>query len=161
MQPSPQLTLADSLSGIWASLHAGADIRISETEVHYLRTLALALDDDIVSCLLLRKLRLATVLRGDELDPDVATMNSFVEFTNDGGPVQLCRLVHPSPQQPIYGLSVASLLGAGLIGLRAGQAILWPNEKGSFCELRVVRVENRPAGAGRKIALGGGLKFGR
>ena len=27
MQPSPQLTLADSLSGIWASLHAGAEKR--------------------------------------------------------------------------------------------------------------------------------------
>ena len=154
MQPSPQLTLADSLSGIWASLHAGADIRISETEVHYLRTLALALDDDIVSCLLLRKLRLATVLRGDELDPDVVTMNSFAEFTNAGGPVQLCRLVHPSPQQSIYGLSVASLLGAGLIGLRSGQAILWPNEKGSFCELRVIRVVNVATAAPKRRAIG-------
>jgi regulator of nucleoside diphosphate kinase len=145
MQPGPELTLADSLSVIWAALHARADLHISENEVHYLRTLALALDDDIVSCLLLRKLKLATILPTDEIEAGTVAMNSFVEFTNDGGAIQLCRLVHPSPHLPIYGLSVTSLLGAGLIGLRAGQAMLWPNEKGSFCELRVERVDNPSA----------------
>lgn len=145
MQPGPQLTLADSLSGIWAALHPSADMHISENEVHYLRTLALALDDDVVSCLLLRKLKLATVLPARELDGETVAMNSFVEFTNDGSERQRRQLVHPSPHQPAEGLSIATLLGAGLIGMRAGQAILWPNEKGSFCDLHVARVENRPA----------------
>lgn len=155
MQPSPQLTLADSLSGIWAALHARAELHISENEVHYLRTLALALDDDIVSCLLLRKLRLATVLPTEEIEAETVAMNSHVEFTNDGSARQSRQLVHPSPHQPDDGLSITTLLGAGLIGMRAGQAILWPNEKGSFCDLYVSRVDNRSAAPMMRSAAGG------
>ncbi len=155
MEPSPQMTLADSLSGIWAALHSSAELHISENEVHYLRTLALALDDDIVSCLLLRKLRLATVLPTEEIEAETVAMNSHVEFTNDGSAPQSRQLVHPSPHQPDDGLSIATLLGAGLIGMRAGQAILWPNEKGSFCDLYVSRVDNRAAAPMMRSAAGG------
>lgn len=160
MQPSPRLTLADSLSGIWASLHARAELRISENEVHYLRSIALALDDDIVSCLLLRKLRLAAILPAAEIGAATVTMNSLVEFTQDGGARQRRRLVHPSADQPADALSVGSLLGAGLIGISVDQAILWPNAKSGFGHLRVTRVEDRSAGTARGSSIGGGLQLG-
>ena len=159
MPPSPQLTLADSLSGIWAALHARADLRISENEVHYLRSIALALDDDIVSCLLLRKLRLAAIVPAAEISAATVMMNSLVEFTHDGGARQRRRLVHPSPDQPADSLTVGSLLGAGLIGLSTGQAILWPNAKSGFGRLRVDRVDSRPMAPARGASLGGGLQF--
>jgi len=42
-------------------------------------------------------------------------------------------------------LSIASQVGAGLIGLRAGQAIDWPCPDGRPRTLRIVDVEQNPA----------------
>lgn len=135
---------AESLSGIWSALHNHSELTIRESEVHYLQMLALAADDDLVSHLLLKKLRIATVTGAPSAPERLVAMNSFLEYRFDRAQKRFCQLVHPSAYAPNYGVSVVSLIGAGLIGLRAGQSILWPNEAGTLCDLEVVHVENCP-----------------
>lgn len=140
LQPS----VAESLSELWAVLHKDAPFTLLDGEVHYLTSLALAADDDMVSYLMLKKLRLAARVSAGALASGVIRMNSYVEFVH-GGEKRFCQLLHPSaPTMPGYGLSIDSLTGVGLIGLRAGQSILWPGADGTLCELRIVRVENCP-----------------
>jgi regulator of nucleoside diphosphate kinase len=136
--------LAESLSVVWSRLHLGAQIVIQESEIHLLRMLALAADDDLVSYLLLRKLRMAQVAGDTSLPDSLISLNTFCEFSFDGGPERFCQLVRPSPYAPSYGVSIQTLTGAGLIGLSAGQTILWPNNSGELRDLHVVRVENCP-----------------
>ena len=144
MRAMPHLTLAENLSGIWAALHRGVALTISEDEIHYLRSVALGCDDDLVSHLLLKKLQVADIVAESAVDARTVAMNSFVEYSVDEGPRRFVQLVHPSSLAPSYGLSVASLEGAGLIGMRAGQTILWPNLLGSLRDLRVLKVERPP-----------------
>jgi regulator of nucleoside diphosphate kinase len=136
--------LAESLSAVWSTLHRDAQFVIQEDEIHHLRMLALAADDDLVSLLLLRKLRIAQVVGGASIPDSLVSLNSFCEFSFDGGHERFCQLVRPSPYAPSYGLSILTLTGAGLVGLRAGQTILWPNEAGELRDLHVARVENCP-----------------
>jgi regulator of nucleoside diphosphate kinase len=146
---------AESLSGLWSITHADAGLILSGDEVHYLRGLALALDNDLVSHLILRKLRIARILPSGEIPPRTARMNSRVEYSIDQGERQSGQLVHPSLYPPADGISVASLLGAGIIGLREGQVILWPTEAGRFSELCAHHVEDRlPPLRGRAKEVG-------
>lgn len=145
MQPCSRLTQAESLGGLWSTAHADAGLIVSEDEVHYLRGLALALDNELVSHLLLRKLRVARIVAANALPADVVLMNSVVEFAVDGGDRRFDQIVHPSQCRPGYGVSIGSLLGAGLLAVRRGQSILWPTEDGGFSELHVAQVENRPS----------------
>lgn len=133
-----------SVSGIWSALHADSGLIVRESEVHYLRTIALAARDDLVSHLLLRKLRLARVAAAAAAPDRLVFMNSFLEYRFDGGEQRFCQLVHPSALAPNYGVAIDSLIGAGLIGLRAGQTILWPDPAGTLCDLHVAHVENCP-----------------
>jgi regulator of nucleoside diphosphate kinase len=136
--------LAGSVSAVWRALHRDAEFIIHEDQIHYLKMLALAADDEFVSHLLLRKLQSARFAKGTSIPDSFVALNSFCEFSFDGGPQRFCQLVHPSPHAPNYGLSMQSLPGAGLIGLREGQTILWPDENGTLCDLYVARVENCP-----------------
>lgn len=144
MPPMLQPALAESLCEVWAVLHKDSRFRIPATQIHYLTAMALMADDDIVSHLLLKKLRLARPFGGDEPPPRTVVMNSFVEFRHDGDEKRFCQLVHPSEHRPSYGLGITSLEGAGLIGLEAGQTILWPNRDGRLAELHIVHSENCP-----------------
>jgi regulator of nucleoside diphosphate kinase len=140
LQPS----LAESLCEVWAILHKDTEFRIPESEIHYLTSMGLGSDDDIVSHLLLKKVRLARRIEPDPGQPETVGMNSFVEYRYDGDKERFCQLVHPSAHIPSYGLSITSLEGAGLIGLSKGQTILWPNHEGKLLELHVLHVENCP-----------------
>lgn len=144
MQIMQELRLAESLSGIWSALHNDVELTVSDNEVHYLTTVALTCGEDLVSHLLLKKLRLANTVLASALDRRTVVMNSFVEYVFDGESKRFCQLVHPSPSAPNYGLSVGSLEGAGIIGMRSGQTILWPTQQGTLCDLRVLHVENCP-----------------
>lgn len=143
-QPQPQPLPCETLSEIWFRLHADAPFAVSRSESHYLRALAVALDDDNASLLLLKKLRLAAELEPADLPPGLVVMNSFVEFTFGGGEPRFCQIVHGSAVGRSFSLAIDTRLGTGLIGLRSGQTILWPNAQNSLQELHVVRVENCP-----------------
>ena len=149
MEGIGQAALAESLSGIWSALHDDAPFAISDGELHYLRGIALSLDDDIVSHMLLKKIRLARVHDAGAL-PCVVTMNSFVEYRFDGEETRFRQLVHPTSSNRSYGLSVASLEGAGILAMRAGQTILWPNADGTLADLHVLHVENRTGRTGQR-----------
>jgi regulator of nucleoside diphosphate kinase len=141
LQPS----MAEHLSELWAALHRQAPIMVADCEVHYLTSIAVALDDDLLSQLLLKKLRLATICGAASLPANVVRMNSYLEFAFDGDEPRFCQLLHPSSASiPQYGLSIASLAGAGLIGLQSGQRILWPGEDGKMHDLMVAEVANCP-----------------
>lgn len=127
---------AKQLSARWARLHQHSAFAFSASEAHYLRTIALALDDDLVALLLLKKLKLATEGPVSGLD-GVVTMNSLVRFSF-GGDSGIVRLAHPSCCEP-SSLSIASHVGAGLAGMRTGRTILWPDGQG---ELRPLSVDS-------------------
>jgi regulator of nucleoside diphosphate kinase len=131
---------AGSLADEWASLHRGEPFAVHDCELHYLSTTALSAADDLVAHLLLKKLKLSTKLDNGSTVP-VVRMNSFVEFSMAGNGSRSGRLVHPSAPVPRpQGISICSLIGAGLVGLGEGQSILWPDEAGRFRPLSIIRI---------------------
>lgn len=139
---------AEALSSDWAQRHAGDRFTVRSNEVHYLKTLAVALDDDVASLLLLKKLRLADESAGPAMPYDVVVMNSILKFAF-AGEQRRCRLVHPSASGGADCISIASRLGAGLIALKDGQTILWPDDEERLRPLSVIEVE-KPGRSGAK-----------
>lgn len=130
----------------WASLNGSTRVALPDGEVHYLTTMALAADDDLVAHLLLAKLRLAARV-GNDGAPEVARTGSLVEFDDGSGAPRLARLMHPGAPDAPHGIGVTTLLGAGLVGLGEGQATLWPDEWGDFHPLTILRIASPAAGA--------------
>lgn len=141
-----QSALAESLCEVWAVLHKDADFHVLDSELHYLTSMAVTADDDTISQLLLKKLRIARPAQGERLPRGTVTMNSYIEFSfGESTNRRFCQLVHPSTAPlPAYGTSITSLVGAGLIALSAGQSILWPNEEGKLRDLHVIHAETCP-----------------
>ena len=138
-RPDPRL-----LARRWAALNQTSPITLDDGEIHYLTAMALAADDDLVAHMLLTKLRIAA--RVADGGSRAARLNSLVEY-EDGGVVQLARLMHPTAaREAVHGVSVTSLIGAGLIGLGEGQSITWPDERGTCRQLNVLRVAWSDAG---------------
>jgi regulator of nucleoside diphosphate kinase len=146
MRRSPQVhsqpLLAESLSAMWLRLHSDERFAVRANEMHYFRALAVALDDDLSSLLLLKKLKLADEYLPLQLPSDVVALNSFVEFRIERGRSRFGQLLHPSPSRPDPGIDVDTRLGLGLLGLRSGQTILWPDEHETLRQLEVLRVDN-------------------
>jgi regulator of nucleoside diphosphate kinase len=140
--PDGALAQAENVSATWLSQYCGTRFVIDENELYCLRSIALSHDDETVSHLLLRKLRLAKAMHASLVPLDVVVLNSIVDYTF-GDRRSLVSLVHPSAAPAGERLSVASLTGAGLIGLRVGQKIVWPGEDGHLRELTVHSVERR------------------
>lgn len=135
-----QPTAAEVYCSAWARMNEGVSFAIRANEVHYLKAMALSMDDDLASLLLLKKLSLADELDRPVGDSGVAGMNSRVEFRFGSEPRQVRQLLHPSVCRGPYALSIDSRLGAGLVGLRAGQTLLWPDEDSCPRELNVLGV---------------------
>ena len=72
----------------------------------------------------------------------VVAMNSTVEFLDDAhGATRTVQLVYPGQADIAVGkVSVLSPVGAGLLGLKAGQSIHWPDRDGRLRALRVLKV---------------------
>lgn len=140
--PDGALAQAEHVSAAWLSQHCGSGFVIDDDDLHCLRAIALNHDDETVSHLLLRKLRLARTIHGYLMPLDVVVLNSVVDFSF-GERRSLVSLVHPRAATASDRLSVASLAGAGLIGLRAGQKIAWPAQDGTLQQLKVHSVERR------------------
>lgn len=139
----------EELRARWARMHENAAFAFSASDAHYLRRHALALDDDLVALLLLKKLRMATELEQCELPRDVVAMNGVVSFTF-GSDAGAGRLTHPSCCGP-ESLNIASRTGAGLVGMHEGQTILWPDTRGALRPLRVDTVERPPTQKARRL----------
>ena len=92
--------------------------------------------------LLLEEADRARLVPEARLPADVVALGSLVTFTDGGtGVARSVRLVLPAEADISQGrVSILSLVGAGLIGLRAGQSIEWPTQDGRLRRLTVTEV---------------------
>lgn len=126
--------------------HASArpPITLIEHEADALADLAISVRDrnPNVSRLLLEEIDRAQTLDESEIPADVITMGCLVEFLDekDGGRHEV-RLVYPKDADIEQGrLSILTPVGAGLIGLRTGQTISWPDRTGKERQLTIGKV---------------------
>lgn len=84
----------------------------------------------------------ANIIQSGDVAADVVTMNSQVEFTDErSGVARSVHLVWPQDaDMDSSRLSVLTLVGAGLIGMRAGSSIAWPDQSGHVRQLRISKV---------------------
>lgn len=111
-----------------------------------------AVADPAALRLLRDKILNATVVFADDIPPTVATLNSRVAYRVDGGPTQTHTLVQSARHGPADTLSIATLRGLALIGMKAGDATTL-DAPGGLEELRLDTVEHQPEAArGRRRA---------
>ena len=126
-------------------------IHISETDYALIASHAMRLEATApqVAAMLLDEIDRAEVHSRDELPGDVVTLGSVVTFVDEStGVRRRVQIVLPADADiERSSLSIVSQVGAGLIGLRAGQSIDWPCPDGRPRTLRIVDVEQNPAPA--------------
>ena len=95
-----------------------------------------------VTDMLLGEIERATVHPAHDLPPDVVSMNSIVDFVDAAtGATRTVQLVYPQDADIDAGrISILTPVGAGLIGLRTGQSIAWPDRDGHVRTLTVTKV---------------------
>jgi len=95
--------------------------------------------------LLLEEIDRARLVPSDEVPADVVTMYSQVEYRDEStGAVRRVELVYPHEADIGRGrISVLTPVGAGLLGLAAGQTILWPAQDGRERRLTVLWVSRK------------------
>lgn len=94
--------------------------------------------------LLLEEIERAEVRPVDQTPPDVIGMGSSVTFV-DHGRTRTVTLVFPGEADIEAGrISILTPVGVGLLGLRPGQLIDWPDREGRSRQLEVVAVERAP-----------------
>ena len=136
--PSP--LPSDDLVAAWSELHCEVPFLINNDQVHCLQEIAFNDARDDVARLLSRKIALAKLLHPHRMPVDVVALRATAEFYFGNGDIQRLRVVHPRDVRTPMDVSVASPIGAGLIGLVAGQQIIWPDDQGVSRELRVLGV---------------------
>lgn len=113
-------------------------------EADALADIALRLQDrhPHVSRLLLEEIGRADTRDAADMPDDVVTMGSTVEFQDEkSGERHVVELVYPKDADIGAGrLSILTPVGAGLIGLRTGQSISWPDRTGKERLLTIARV---------------------
>jgi regulator of nucleoside diphosphate kinase len=125
----PPIHMIDREADILADLAASAATRLPQ-----------------VSQLLLEELGRATIHKADRIPADIVTMHSVVQFTDAAsGKEHRYQLVYPKDADIAEGrISILTPVGAGLIGLRAGQSILWPDRDGHERLLTIAKVSREP-----------------
>lgn len=120
-------------------------IQIIDSEAEKLANLALSVEDRLpqLSALLLDEIERADLFPADKIPADVVTMQSIVEFVDEGnGASRTVQLVYPPEADIDAGrISILTPIGAGLIGLRPGQSILWPDREGHQRRLSIKSVK--------------------
>lgn len=119
-------------------------IHMIDTEAERLSELALSIEAAMpqVSELLLREATRARTHRAAAMSADVVTMGAEVEYRDEAsGVTRTVTLAWPQDADIAAGrISILTPIGAGLIGLREGQHILWPDREGRERDLTIVRV---------------------
>jgi hypothetical protein len=149
LKPPP---LAETLSRVWFDFHSNERFGVRSSEVHYFTSLAVALDDDLSSLLLLKKLKLARQYACAQMPGNIIGLNSDFEFTTGDGESRIGQLVHSSAHRPGFAIPSNSRLGIGLLGLKTGQRILWPGDDGMFRTIEVLDVGQRFAAENRSAS---------
>lgn len=122
------------------------EILIGESERH---RLAVAAMTDIGQTsdrmdFLLYELDRARVLPDNMLPSDVVRIGSIVRYKLMPGEEQTIKLVMPEDVDGLgsYRLSVTSMDGAALLGLRPGNAMTWLDPSGVTHRIKVLKVAN-------------------
>ena len=119
-------------------------IHMIEEEAEALTSLAIAFEtrNPQVSQLLLDEIGRARLQHRDKIAPDVVTMQSRVAFVDEAnGSNRTVQLVYPKDADIETGrISILTPVGAGLIGMRTGQSIMWPDRGGRERLLTIVSV---------------------
>lgn len=126
-------------------------ILISDVDAERLTGLALQHEGvNPAADLLLDELERAQVRPEAKMPADVVGMNAVVKFVDEAhGQARTVQLVYPTDADITAGkVSILTPVGAGLIGLRPGQAILWPDRSGERRVLRILEVERGGATVG-------------
>lgn len=120
-------------------------VHMIDSEAECLSNLALAVEDRLpdVAELLLGEIYRAVLHKAARMPPGTVTMHSHVTFTDEASDRDYrYQLVFPKDADVAeYRISVLTLVGAGLIGLKPGQTILWPDRDGRERRLKVMSVE--------------------
>lgn len=130
------------------------DIVVGENEHRRLVTAALTdvtKDADPID-FLLYELDRAKVMADELLPSDIVRLNSIVRYkSGQGGEERTVKLVLPGEisWDTGYRLSVTSMDGAALLGLRPGQILSWLSPGGTSDQVEVIKVANAFAGRGR------------
>jgi regulator of nucleoside diphosphate kinase len=123
-------------------------IHISESDCDRIVNLATTLETRApeLAQMLLGEVDRATVYAEGELPGDAVALGSEVEFLDESsGKSRRVRLVLPAEADIERGrISILTPVGAGLIGLRAGDGIDWPCPDGRPRVLRIVAVDQAP-----------------
>ena len=126
-------------------------IHMIDTEADRLTDLAIGAEDRLpeVSEMLLEEIGRANVHTAARIPRDVVTMHASVEFIDAAsGAARTVQLVWPKEADISAGrVSILTPVGAGLIGLREGQSILWPDREGHRRALSIVKVTQAPQAA--------------
>lgn len=126
-------------------------IILIDTEAESLFQLADAAQgkSQLAADLLLQELDRAETVERSAIPADVVTMHSRVEFVDErSGEKHEVELVYPGEADSgLKRISVLTPIGAGLIGMRTGATIEWPDRAGTVRSLRVeqVRQPEQPA----------------
>jgi len=119
-------------------------ITMIDTEADRLADMAIGIEDRLpqVSQLLLDEIGRAKVCRQNQIPSDVVTMHATVQFVDEAsGKEHSYQLVYPKDADISAGrVSILTPVGAGLIGLREGQSILWPGRDGQKRKLTILKV---------------------
>lgn len=119
-------------------------IHMIDTEADKLGDIAIGAQDRVpnVSDMLLEEIGRAHVHTAARIPRDVVTMHAGVEFVDEAsGATRTVQLVYPKEADISAGrVSILTPVGAGLIGLREGQSILWPDRDGNRRVLSIVKV---------------------
>ena len=91
----------------------------------------------------------ANVVEPTEVQPEVVTMNSTVEFIDDKtGQTFQMTLVYPDAVTGHETVSIFAPVGSALLGLSVGQSIVWQIPGGRELNLRVLKVLRQPEAMG-------------
>lgn len=124
-------------------------IHMIDQEADSLTDLALGVQDRLpqVSELLLEEIGRAKIHTIGRVPHDVVTMNAEVEFVDEAsGAARVVHLVYPRHADiSANRISILTPVGAGLIGLREGQSIQWPDREGRERSLTIVKVRQAAA----------------
>lgn len=125
-------------------------IRMIDIEADRLTELALLQQHELnrIYEMLLGEIDRAKICSAEAMPGDVVTMGAHVTFRDEKtGTERTVELVYPGEADIDAGrVSILTPVGAGLIGLRTGQSILWPDRGGVEHRLTIVDVK-QPARA--------------
>lgn len=119
-------------------------VHLIDSEAQSLTNLALSVADSMpqVSELLLGEISRAQTHCTERIPPDVVTMHSVVEFIDEASGIdRTVQIVYPAQADIGAGrISILTPIAAGLIGLREGQSISWPDREDRWRRLTIVKV---------------------